>query len=355
MAIKIFLIILLFNCTALLQAQNLSSKSTQRKNNSDTSDKAIKYLPVLRIRTMSIIAYDSATKQLGVAVESHYFSAGPIVPWAEAGVGAVATQANADPLYGLIGLELMRAGKDATSTLTALMAADSFVQTRQIAMIDSKGNTAAFTGNKTSAAAGHYMGKNFSVQANTMLDETVWPAMAKAFETTNGELVDRLTAALDAGQIAGGDIRGKQTAALIVVSGTPTGLPWKDRLFDLRVEDSPEPITELKRLVRLQKAYRLIGIGDELAGQKKMDLAIKSYKEGVALAPEKEELRYGLALILFLSGKEQEALPVFKQVFAENPNWMEITKRYAASGDLPNDPGKIQRILNQAPKELKDQ
>ncbi len=148
------------------------------------------------------------------------------------------------------------------------MAADSFVQTRQIAMIDSKGNTAAFTGNKTSAAAGYYMGKNFSVQANTMLNETVWPAMAKAFETTNGELVDRLTAALDAGQKAGGDIRGKQTTALIVVSGTPTGLSWKDRLFDLRVEDSPEPITELKRLVRLQKAYRLIGIGDELAVKK---------------------------------------------------------------------------------------
>lgn len=337
------------NFTACLQAQNSSIQKIDNNLKSDTTAKAMEFLPVLRMRTMSIIAYDSATKQLGVAVESHYFSAGPIVPWAESGVGAVATQANADPLYGLMGLNLMRAGKDAKSTLNALMAADSFTQTRQIAMIDSKGNAAAFTGKKTSTAAGHYIGKNFSVQANTMLNEEVWPAMAKAFETTKGEFVDRLVGALEAGQRFGGDIRGKQTAALIVVSGTPTGLVWKDRLFDLRVDDSPEPIIEIKRLVRLQKAYRLIGIGDEFASQKKIDLAIKSYKDGVALAPEKEELRYGLALILFLSGNVDEALPVFKQVFAEHPIWVEITKRYVASGDLPNDPEKIQRILDQAP------
>jgi uncharacterized Ntn-hydrolase superfamily protein len=344
-----FLIVLFPIFTAHLHAQYPSFNRINSNERLDTTDKAVNFLPVLRIRTMSIIAYDSVTKQLGVAVESHYFSAGPIVPWAESGVGAVATQANADPIYGLMGLNLMRAGKDAKSTLNALMAADSFIQTRQIAMIDSKGNAAAFTGNKTSSPAGHYMGKNYSVQANTMLNEDVWPAMAKAFEAAKGELVDRLVAALDAGQKAGGDIRGKQTAALIVVSGTPTGLVWKDRLFDLRVDDSPEPIIELKRLVRLQKAYRLIGIGDDLAGQKKIELAIKSYKDGVALAPEKEELRYGLALILFLSGKVDEALPVFKQVFAENPIWVEITKRYVASGDLPDDPERIQRILDQAP------
>ena len=347
---KIFYLTILFlSFTTCLQAQNSSVQKINNYPRLDTTNKPIEFLPVLKMRTMSIIAYDSATKQLGVAVESHYFSAGPIVPWAESGVGAVATQANADPLYGLTGLNLMRAGKDAKSTLNALMAADSFIQTRQIAMIDSKGNAVAFTGNKTSSAAGHYIGKNFSVQANTMLNEEVWPAMAKAFETTEGELVDRLVAALEAGQKAGGDIRGKQTSALIVVSGIPTGLVWKDRLFDLRVDDSPEPIIELKRLVRLQKAYRLIGIGDDFASQKKIDSAITSYKNGVALAPEKEELRYGLALILFLSGKEDEALPVFKQVFAENPIWVEITKRYVTSGDLPNDPVKIQRILEQAP------
>ena len=303
---------------------------------------------VLRPGTMSIIARDPQTGELGVAVESHYFSVGPVCPWAEAGVGAVATQATAEPLYGQLGLEMMRYGKDAPAVLKALLAADSASETRQVAMIDAKGNVAAHTGARNSPAAGHLIGQNYSVQGNTMSSEKVWPAMARAFEQKTGDLVDRLLAALEAGQEAGGDIRGQQTAAIIVVSGTSTRRPWKDRIFDLRVEDSPQPITELERLIRLQRAYRFAFKGDDLATEKNWDQAINSYKKAVELAPEKEELRYSLATVLLQAGRDEESLPIFRQVFREHPIWVEITKRYVISGDLPNDPSRIQRVLDQA-------
>jgi uncharacterized Ntn-hydrolase superfamily protein len=342
---------LLFSCVAITCGQEILWKKISKTESADATAQT-KPFQVLHINTMSIVARDPETGELGVAVESHYFSVGPVCPWAEAGVGAVATQAIADPAYGPLGLALMRAGKDAPTALKALLAGDAQAEIRQIAVIDAKGNVAAHTGSRPTPAAGHQMGRNYSVQANTMSSAKVWPAMAEAFEKTTGDLTDRLMAALEAGQKAGGDIRGQQTAAIIVVSGTPSGQPWKDRLFDLRVEDSPEPITELKRLVRLQRAYRLIAKGDEFAAQKKWDEAIKSYKEGVTLAPEKEELRYGLAATLFLSGGEEEALPIFRQVFQENPDWVEITKRNVITGDLPNDPARIQRILEQAPQNL---
>ena len=303
---------------------------------------------ILRPGTMSIIARDPQTGELGVAVESHYFSVGPVCPWAEAGIGAVATQATAEPLYGQLGLEMMRYGKDAPAVLKALLAADSASETRQVAMIDARGNVAAHTGSRITAAAGHLTGKNYSAQGNTMSSEKVWPAMARAFEQKTGDLVDRLLAALEAGQEAGGDIRGQQTAAIIVVSGTSTRRPWKDRIFDLRVEDSPQPITELKRLVRLQRAYRLAFKGDDSASEKNWDQAIDSYRKAVALAPEKEELRYGLATVLLQAGRDEESLPIFRQVFREHPVWVEITKRNVISGDLPNDPTRIQRVLDQA-------
>ncbi len=303
---------------------------------------------ILRPGTMSIIARDPQTGELGVAVESHYFSGGPVCPWAEAGVGAVTTQATAEPLYGQLGLEMMRYGKDAPAVLKALLAADSASETRQVAIIDARGNVAAHTGSRIAPAAGHLTGKNYSVQGNTMSSEKVWPAMARAFEQKTGDLVDRLLAALEAGQEAGGDIRGQQTAAIIVVSGTSTRRPWKDRIFDLRVEDSPQPITELKRLVRLQRAYRLAFKGDDSASEKNWDQAINSYRKAVELAPEKEELRYGLATVLLQAGRDEESLPIFRQVFREHPIWVEITKRNVMSGDLPNDTARIQRVLDQA-------
>jgi uncharacterized Ntn-hydrolase superfamily protein len=303
---------------------------------------------VNKLGTMSIVARDPSTGELGVAVESHYFSVGRVVPWAEAGVGAVATQANADPSYGPLGLALMKNGKKAPEALKSLMASDAEVETRQIAMIDATGNVKVYTGTKPTPAAGHKVGTNYSVQGNTMASPKVWEAMAVSFEQAHGDLADRMLIALEAGQNAGGDLRGEQTAALLVVCGRPTGQSWKDRLFDLRVEDSPHPITELKRLLRLRRAYLLVAQGADLVAKKKWDEAIQTYRKAAALAPEKEEIAYGLAATLFLAGHDSDSLPIFRQVFKEYPQWVEITRRNVMTGDLPNDPVRIKRVLDEA-------
>src|SRR5688572_7186258 len=172
--------------------------------------------PLRPVHTYSIVARDLATGELGVAVQSHWFSVGSIVSWAEAGVGAVATQSFADPSYGKLGLDLMRAGRSAPDALKGLLAGDEGREVRQVAMIDAQGRVDAWTGGKDIPAAGHIVGKNYSVQANLMLNDKVWPAMARAFENTKGDLADRMLAALDAAQAVGGDIRGRQSAALIV-------------------------------------------------------------------------------------------------------------------------------------------
>src|SRR5216683_3846227 len=193
------------------------------------------------VHTFSIVARDPATGELGVAVQSHWFSVGAMVPWAEAGVGAVATQSFVDASYGPLGLELMRAGRSAPEALRGLLAADDGRDVRQVAMIDAQGRVAAHTGSKCIAAAGNLVGANYSVQANLMEKPSVWPAMARAFEAATGDLTDRLLAALEAAQREGGDIRGQQSAAILVVSGKPTGRAWIDRKVDLRVEDSADP------------------------------------------------------------------------------------------------------------------
>src|ERR1043166_2213995 len=207
------------------------------------------------VHTFSIVARDSVTGELGVAVQSHWFSVGSLVPWAEAGVGAVATQSFVDPAYGPLGLELMRAGKTARQALDGVLASDPGREVRQVAMVDAKGTVAAFTGSNCIPAAGHIEGEQFTVQANLMLNDKVWPAMAKAYRETKGDLASRLLAALDAAQAAGGDIRGTQSAAILIVRSKATGKPWMDRLVDLRVEDHPEPLKELRRLVQMRRAY----------------------------------------------------------------------------------------------------
>ena len=191
------------------------------------------------VHTFSIVARDPDTGELGVAVQSHYFSVGPTVAWAEAGVGAVATQSLVEVSYGPRGLELMRQGRSASDALPDLLAKDEQRDVRQVAMVDAKGSVAAWTGPKCIEYAGGETGEGFSVQANLMGSAQVWPAMARAYREAKGDLADRLIAAIEAGQKAGGDIRGQQSAAIVVVRGTSSGQPWKDRLFDLRVEDSP--------------------------------------------------------------------------------------------------------------------
>ena len=303
-------------------------------------------IPLRPVHTYSIVARDPNTGELGVAVQSHWFSVGPIVAWAEAGVGAVATQSFVDPSYGKNGLDLMRGGKSAPDTLKELLAKDEGREVRQVAMIDAQGRVDAWTGKNDIQAAGHIVGKNFSVQANLMLNDTVWPAMARAFESARGDLADRMLAALDAAQAAGGDIRGKQSAALIVVTGKPTGMAWKDRTFDLRVDDSPEPLVDLRRLVKLQRAYNHMNAGDLAVEKKDNEGALREYGAAEKLVPDNAEMIYWHAVALVNMGRVEESLPLFRRVFAMDKNWITLTPRLPKSGLLPDDPKLIERIVS---------
>lgn len=309
-----------------------------------------KNIPLRPVHTFSIVARDPATGELGVAVQSHWFSVGPIVPWAEAGVGAIATQSFVDPSYGKNGLELMRGGKSAPDTLKELLEKDEGRDVRQVAMIDAQGRVDAWTGKNDIQAAGHFVGKNFSVQANLMLNDKVWPAMARAFESTKGDLADRMLAALDAAQAVGGDIRGRQSAALIVVTGKPTGQAWKDRTFDLRVDDSPQPLVELRRLVKLQRAYNHMNAGDLAVEKKDNEGALREYGAAEKLVPNSAEMIYWHAVALVNMGRVDESLPLFRRVFAMDHNWITLTPRLPKSGLLPDDPKLIKRIISVAGK-----
>ena len=302
-------------------------------------------VPSRPVHTFSIVARDPATGELGVAVQSHWFSVGSIVAWAEAGVGAVATQSFVDPSYGKNGLDLMRSGRSATDTLKELLAKDEAREVRQVAMIDAQGRVDAFTGKNDIQAAGHIVGNNFSVQANLMLNDKVWPAMARAFENAKGDLADRMMAALDAAQLAGGDIRGRQSAALIVVTGKPTGQAWKDRTFDLRVDDNPEPLKELRRLVTLQRAYNHMNAGDLAVEKKDNEGALREYGAAEKLVPNNAEMIYWHAVALVNMGRVDESLPLFRKVFAMDPNWRTLTPRLPKSGLLPDDPKIIDKIV----------
>jgi len=301
--------------------------------------------PLRPVHTFSIVARDPDTGELGVAVQSHWFSVGPIVPWAEAGVGAIATQSFVDSSYGPLGLALMRAGRSAPEALKALLAGDEGREVRQVAMIDALGRVDAWTGKNDIQAAGHHVGKDYSVQANLMMNDRIWPAMAAAFEATKGDLAERMLAALDAAQAAGGDIRGRQSAALIVVSGKPTGQAWKDRVFDLRVDDSAEPLKELRRLVTLQRAYNHMNAGDLAVEKKDNEGALREYGAAEQLVPDNAEMIYWHAVALVNMGRVEESLPLFKRVFAMDRNWIELTPRLPKSGLLPNDPKLIERIV----------
>jgi uncharacterized Ntn-hydrolase superfamily protein len=302
--------------------------------------------------TYSIVARDPATGELGVAVQSHWFSVGSIVTWAEAGVGAVATQSFVDPGYGQRGLELMRSGVTAPEALKQLVAKDTQPHGRQVAIIDAAGRVAAHTGKSAIAAAGHHVGDGYSVQANMMANDRIWPAMAEAFERTRGDLADRMLAALDAAEKAGGDIRGRQSAAILIVKAKGTGRPWvgADRIFDLRVDDHPAPVNELRRLVRLQRAYTHANHGDELMTEQKVDLALKEYEAASRLAPEIVELPFWHAVTLASIGREAEAAPIFKAVFAKEPVWAELLERLPSAGLFPNDGALIKRIQALSPK-----
>ena len=305
--------------------------------------------PAPLAHTYSIVARDPKTGELGVAVQSHYFSVGPIVPWAESGVGAVATQSLVLVDYGPRGLDLMRSGLTARQALDSLVKADAHNEGRQVAMIDAKGSVAAYTGPKCIPDAGHKTGDQYSVQANLMANATVWPAMSTAFEKAEGDLAERMMKALEAAEKAGGDIRGKQSAAILVVRGQPSGKPWMDKIFDLRVEDSEDPLKELRRLMRLRRAYNLEDAGDNFIAEKKPAEALKAYEQAAKLAPEVVELQFWAAVSMYTNDRKPEALKLFKQVFTKERHWADLVPRLAKAGLFPDDPKQIDEVVRQRP------
>ena len=297
------------------------------------------------VHTYSVVARDATTGQIGVAVQSHWFSVGALVPWAEAGVGAVATQSFVDPSYGPMGLALMKAGRSAPEALAALLAGDAGRDVRQVGMIDAQGRVATHTGRLNIPAAGGQVGNGYTVQANLMEKATVWPAMAKAFEAAAGDLAERMLAALDAAQAEGGDIRGQQSAALLVVKARSSGRPWADKVFDLRVEDHPRPLEELRRLVRVQRAYNHMGAGDDCVTAKDWVCAEREYGAARALEPQNAEMAFWHAVALATGGRLAEARPLFAQAFGADPRWKELVRRLPAVDQLPKDPNVLDAIL----------
>lgn len=295
--------------------------------------------------TYSIVARDPATGELGVAVQTHWFAVGQRVPWAEAGVGAIATQSFTNPALGFDGLKMLKEGRSAREAMDALIAADEGRAVRQVGIVDAKGGVATWTGDRCIPAAGGLTGDGYAVQANLMEKDTVWPAMAKAFEAAEGPLAERMLAALEAAQAEGGDIRGKQSAALIVVAAEPTGKPWEDRRIDLRVDDSPQPLAELARLLKLHRAYEHMNNGDLAMEHDDVDGALREYGAAEALFPEHLEMKYWHAVALANAGRVDESLPIFAAVFAGREEWRTLTPRIVPNGLLVVSEEDLARIV----------
>lgn len=329
--IRLFLCVALLTPPGAVRAQDSADPAAPRS--------------VRPVHTYSIVARDPGTGELGVAVQSHWFSVGSSVPWAESGVGAIATQSFIDPSYGALGLELMRTGKSAEQVLSGLVKADATPQVRQVGMVDAAGGTAVFTGELAIQHACDRQGDGFTVQANLMHHPSVCDAMYLAFTTTAGDLAARLVAALIAAEGEGGDIRGRQSAALLVVSALPSGRPWEDRIFDLRVEDSTDPLGEIQRLLGVARAYRHMNAGDGYVTEGDIDSAVEEYRKAETLLPGESEPLFWHAVTLASVGRIEESLPLFAESFAMRPEWRELVPRLPAAELLPDDPDVIRMIV----------
>ena len=279
-----------------------------------------------------------------MAVQSHFFGVGSLVSWAEAGVGAVATQSIIEPAYGPRGLELMRDGLSAPAALDRLLADDREEAVRQVAMVDRAGRVAVHTGSRCIAEAGHRVGEQVSAQANIMARPTVWDAMVDAFRGATGDLGDRFLAALDAAEAEGGDLRGRQSAALLVVAPRASGRPSEDRLLNLRVDDHPEPVRELRRLLELRRAYARVDTGDELAARGDNEAALAEYTAAHREQPDSIELAFWHGAYLAVVGREDEARSILRGVFDGHTGWAELLRRLPAAGLFPDDRKLIARL-----------
>lgn len=296
--------------------------------------------------TFSIVARDVKTGEMAVGVQSHWFSVGTIVSWGKSGVGVVATQSFVNPAYGPNGLKMMSDGSNAIETLEALVYKDNGKDVRQVAMLDVNGKVSAFTGKKCIESASHIIGENYAVQANMMLNEEVVPAMARTFEENQHlPLAERVLMVLLAAQKAGGDIRGKQSAALLVVNAIAVDEPWLDKKIDLRVDDHKDPLQELQRLLKVHQAYEHLNRGDVAMEKADMALALKEYAAAEKMFPDNLEMKYWKAVTLANNNRLEESLPIFKEVFKADANWRELTKRLPKSGLLSVSETQLQRIL----------
>lgn len=288
----------------------------------------------MRHGTYSIVARDPETGAFGVAVHSHWFGVGAIVPWAEAGTGAVATQSVAEPAYGPSLLSRLANGENADEALPDLLDADPLAEVRQVAVVDASGCVCVHTGADCIPSAGHVTGTGFACQANMMRDAGVPEAMAEAYTITEAPFAERLVAALEGAERAGGDVRGRQSAALIVTDAA--GEPWR-REIDLNVEDHPDPVTELARLLRFARAYGRAGEGDELAAAERHRDAAAAYLAAAELAPESDELLFWAGLGAAAGGDVEGGVERVRRAIGISPRWAELLDRLDA-GMAPGAP-----------------
>ena len=302
------------------------------------------------VATFSIVARDPATGELGVAVQSRAFRAGAIVSYAKAGVGAIATQAAANQTYGPRGLELLELGLSPDEVVEHLTGSDPGRDRRQLAVIDDQGRVRAYTGSATSAWAGHLEGENFSAQGNILAGEAVVRAMAEAFESSEGPLALRLMDALDAGQAAGGDARGKQAGGVLVVkpignSGRTTRTTrTSDRWVDVRVDDHAEPFRELRRLVNMSVSRIHASEARTLAAEGRFDEAVAAQQEAIAIVPGEDQLIYGLARLYARAGDAAGAVATLQQAIEIDARWRGLA---ASQADFDNirDNAEFQKLL----------
>jgi uncharacterized Ntn-hydrolase superfamily protein len=294
--------------------------------------------------TFSIVARDSITGEMAVAVQSHWFSVGTVVSWAEAGVGVVATQSFVNKSFGPRGLELLKQGESPEEAVRILLSDDEGESVRQLAILDKNGHVATHTGKNCIAEAGHLNGTNFSVQANMMMNDKVVPSMKKAWLTNkNLPLAERTIAVLKAAQSTGGDIRGKQSGVLLVVKGESSNEPWNDRLVDLRVDDHENPIGEIERLLKVHRAYEHMNQGDLYVETGDMQKAMVEYEAAMKMFPQNLEMQYWTAITLATNHEVKKAVPMLQGIYKKEPNWRELTRRLPKVG-----------LLNVSEKEYQD-
>ncbi|MBN1785496.1 MAG: DUF1028 domain-containing protein [Candidatus Methanofastidiosa archaeon] len=291
--------------------------------------------------TYSIVAMDRRAGLMGVGVQSHYFSVGSVVPWTRSGVGVVATQAMVNVSYGPKGLDLIALGLSPMEALECLIDDDSCPEARQVALLDAKGDVHAHTGSSCIPEAGHHIGDGFSCQANMMGKDTVWDAMADAYEASEGKALDvRILKALEAAEAEGGDIRGMQSAAIVICTIERSEEPWQDKIMDLRVEDSDRPLEELGRLLKTSKAYKLADEGEDLMGKGDAAGAFELYKKASGICPDNIEIKFWRAVTLSQAGEDKEAKALFKSIFIQDPRWGELLIRLCRCGMFDEEKAK---------------